>query len=286
MASRAKSESESEPLSEHRKFEPGARESGHQVRLAARAGFTGLTVGRARGHVQANLVLVPEAFAADFAAFCRANPAPCPVLAVGTTGRADLPALGEDIDLRTDLPAYVVHEGGARRRVHEVGRAWRDDLVAFAIGCWFGAEAALAAAGVRMRHVELGIQGPLFRTNRLTRAAGIFGGPLVVSMRPFATKDVPKVVEITSQLPRSHGAPLPESDPAALGIDDPDRPHWGEPLRPAAGETALFWACGLTALAALEAAQLPFFITHAPGAMLVTDLAETSPSTIAHADRG
>jgi uncharacterized protein YcsI (UPF0317 family) len=43
-------------------------------------------------------------------------------------------------------------------------------------------------------------------------------------------------------------------------------------------ETALFWPCGLTSLAALQAARLPFFITHAPGAMLVTDIKEEIPS--------
>jgi uncharacterized protein YcsI (UPF0317 family) len=33
----------------------------------------------------------------------------------------------------------------------------------------------------------------------------------------------------------------------------------------------VFWACGVTPLAALAAARLPFAITHAPGHMLVTD---------------
>jgi len=82
------------------------------------------------------------------------------------------------------------------------------------------------------------------------------------------------VIAITSRLTRSHGAPVHGGDPAELGIKDLDHPDWGEPLRPEPGEVALFWACGLTALAALQAARLPFFITHAPGAMLVTDLRE------------
>jgi uncharacterized protein YcsI (UPF0317 family) len=253
-----------------------AMETGYDVRQAARAGFGGLTVGRARGHVQANLVLVPRANAVDFETYCRANPTACPLLAVGIAGDPTLPSLGRDIDLRTDLPAYLIHETGIARRADEISSCWRDDLVSFAVGCWFGAEAALATAGIRMRHVELGIQGPLFRTNRQTIAAGPFHGPLVVSMRPFAQQDVATVTTITGRLPRSHGAPVHAGDPAVLGIDDPDRPDWGEPLRPTEDETALFWACGLTALAALEAARLPFFITHAPGAMLVTDLEENA----------
>jgi uncharacterized protein YcsI (UPF0317 family) len=38
------------------------------------------------------------------------------------------------------------------------------------------------------------------------------------------------------------------------------------------GEVPLFWGCGLTALAALERARIPFFITHAAGSMLTTDM--------------
>ena len=254
--------------------ETGGGETGLDVRRAARAGYRGLTVGRARGYVQANLIVLPKADASEFEAFCRANERACPLLAIGDPGDAMVCALGADLDLRTDLPAYLVHEAGAARRAPDIRAEWRDDLVAFAIGCWFGAEAALAAEGIRMRHVELGIQGPLFRTNRPAVAAGRLEGPLVVSMRPFAKSDAARVIAVTSRLARSHGAPVHEGDPAELGIEDLDHPDWGEPLRPEPGEVALFWACGLTALAALQAARLPFFITHAPGAMLVTDLRE------------
>jgi uncharacterized protein YcsI (UPF0317 family) len=249
-------------------------ETGRDIRLAARTGFCGLTVGRARGYVQANLAVIPAAFAADFEAYCHANPEACPLLGITMVGDPSLPALADDLDLRSDLPGYLIHEGGRTLHSSDINDVWRDDLVAFAIGCWFGAEAALAAADIRLRHVELGIQGPLFRTNRATAAAGPFHGPLVVSMRPFANADLTAVKAITGRLLRSHGAPIHEGDPAALGIATPEAPDWGESLLPLPGETALFWACGLTALAALQSASLPFFITHAPGKMLVTDLRE------------
>ena len=61
-------------------------------------------------------------------------------------------------------------------------------------------------------------------------------------------------------------------DPAPPGIDDLARPDYGEPLPPLAGEVSMYWACGLTASVALEAARLPIAITHAPGCMVVTDL--------------
>jgi len=37
-------------------------------------------------------------------------------------------------------------------------------------------------------------------------------------------------------------------------------------------ELPVFWACGVTPQLALRAARLPLAITHAPGAMLITDL--------------
>ncbi|MFB1018341.1 MAG: DUF1445 domain-containing protein, partial [Burkholderiaceae bacterium] len=37
-------------------------------------------------------------------------------------------------------------------------------------------------------------------------------------------------------------------------------------------EIPVFWACGVTPQAALQHAKPAFCITHAPGAMLITDL--------------
>jgi uncharacterized protein YcsI (UPF0317 family) len=61
-------------------------------------------------------------------------------------------------------------------------------------------------------------------------------------------------------------------DPAALGIADLGRPHYGDPVDVLPGEVPVFWACGVTPQAALAAARPEFCITHAPGAMLITDL--------------
>lgn len=69
----------------------------------------------------------------------------------------------------------------------------------------------------------------------------------------------------------SHGAPVHRGDASGIGIDDITRPDWGEVLCPEAGEVALFWPCGLTGIEALDKAGVEFFITHAPGSMLVTD---------------
>jgi uncharacterized protein YcsI (UPF0317 family) len=55
--------------------------SAAELRAAIRSGqWAGPTAGLARGHVQANLVILPAAEAAEFAEFCRLNPRPCPLL--------------------------------------------------------------------------------------------------------------------------------------------------------------------------------------------------------------
>ncbi len=254
------------------------RGTAHALRLAVRSGLhRGLTTGHAAGQVQCNLAVLPAAYAEDFVAFCRANAQACPVLGISRPGDPAWPELGEDIDIRTDLPGYLVHRAGEpARHVTDLKGIWREDFVAVAIGCWFSMEDALAAAGVRLRHVELGIQGPLFKTTVPATPAGRFAGPLVVSMRPFAPHEVATVRAVSARFPRVHGAPLHEGDAGALGIVDIASPDYGEPMGLLPGEVPLYWGCGLTALVALERAALPLFITHAPGKMLVTDLLNAS----------
>jgi len=254
--------------------DPASKDTGLAVRLAARAGFSGTTVGHAPGYVQANIYILPETHAADFASFCKRNPEACPLLAQSEPGRYLMPGLGRGIDIRRDLPAYHVHENGKWRPLPDIVELWRPDLVIFAIGCWLGAEGALAGEGIRMRHRELGLQGGLYKTKLRSNPSGPFQGPLVVSMRPFRNSDLTRVIAITGGMPLSHGAPLHVGDEEELGIEDLARPDWGEPVLPEPNETAAFWPCGLTALAALQNSGLPFFISHAPGAMLVTDLKE------------
>jgi uncharacterized protein YcsI (UPF0317 family) len=245
-----------------------------ELRAAARSGaFSGLTTGLAPGFVQVNLVILPELYAGDLVGFCRTNARACPILAVGETGDPSLPGLGRDIDVRTDCPSYWIHaDGRYAATAADIVDVWRDDFVSVAIGCWFSMEDALLSAGVRLRHLELGIQGPLMRTNRATKPVGVFGGPLVASMRPFAGEQVETVRSVTARFPRVHGAPIHEGDPKALGLSSFDHPDFGEPMRVLPGEVPLYWGCGLTALTALERARIPFFITHAAGSMLITDM--------------
>lgn len=251
------------------------------LRLEIRSGrHTGLTTGHAPGHVQANLVVLPQQHVDDFLAYCHLNAFACPVLGVGEVGSPQIPALGIDLDVRTDLAGYHIQGAGSSvQAVTNIVSLWRGDLVPIAIGCWFSMEDALLAAGVRLRHIELGIQGPLFVTTVPTRSEGIFGGPLVVSMRPFAKESVAKVSQVTQRFPRVHGGPIHVGDPAALGICDVSKPDFGELLMPLPDEVPMYWGCGLTATSALQRSGIDFFITHAPGKMLVTDLLNASFET-------
>jgi uncharacterized protein YcsI (UPF0317 family) len=79
-------------------------------------------------------------------------------------------------------------------------------------------------------------------------------------------------VQITSRFPAVHGAPVHLGRPDLIGIHDLGRPDYGDPVPLAEDEVPVFWACGVTPQAVIEAARPAFAITHAPGTMLVTDV--------------
>lgn len=244
-----------------------------EVRRAAREGvLTGPTADLAPGHVQGNLVVLPRAYAADFALFCQRNPKPCPLLAVGNPGDPGLPAMGEDIDIRTDVPRYrVFRDGELVDEPTDVRAMWRDDLVSFLLGCSFSFEQAMIEAGLPIRHIEQRCNVPMYRTSVPTAAAGVFSGPLVVSMRPLKPADAIRAVQVTSRFPAVHGAPVHFGDPSQIGIRDIGRPDYGDPVAIGPGEVPVFWACGVTPQAAVAQARPDICITHSPGCMLVTD---------------
>jgi uncharacterized protein YcsI (UPF0317 family) len=244
------------------------------LRRACRSGdHLGPTAGLAPGYVQGNLVVLPRDWADEFLRFCQANPKPCPVLAVSEPGSAALPSLGEDLDIRTDLPGYRVwRDGSLVEEPSEVVALWRADLVSFVIGCSFSFEEPLIAAGIPIRHIARGCNVSMYRTNVPTMPAGRFCGPLVVSMRPLRPADAIRAVQITSRLPAVHGAPVHIGFPESIGIADLAKPDFGDAVPIEPDELPVFWACGATPQAAIAAARPPFAITHAPGRMLVTDL--------------
>ena len=238
--------------------------------------FTGPTSGLAPGNVQANLVVLPQSLANDFLRFAQANPRPCPVLAVSEPGDPALPTLGRDLDIRTDIPRYRVwRHGELVEEPTDVNHVWRDDLVSFAIGCSFSFEEALIEDGIEVRHIACGCNVPMYRTSIPCVPAGVFHGPLVVSMRPLRPADAIRAVQITSRFPSVHGAPVHLGMPEQIGIKNIATPDYGDAVPVGPDELPVFWACGVTPQAAVAAVRPEFCITHAPGSMLITDLRNT-----------
>ena len=254
-------------------MDPACAAQGAAARAPIRRGeWSGHTSGLAEGLVQGNLVILPQALAADFLLYCQRNPKPCPLLAVGDAGEPLLPTLGDDIDVRRDLPRYRVwRHGELVDEPTDISHLWRADLVSFVLGCSFSFEWALLAEGIPLRHVAGGRNVAMYRTNVATVPAGLFHGPLVVSMRPLSAAHAIRAVQITSRYPAVHGAPVHLGDPGLIGIQDLGRPDYGDHVELLPGELPVFWACGVTPQAAIAATRPEFCITHAPGAMLITD---------------
>ena len=245
-----------------------------EARSAIRAGtWTGHTSGVADDHVQGNVVILPQVLAGDFLRYCQRNPKPCPLLAVSEVGAPMLPLLGADIDIRCDVPRYRVwRRGEIVDEPTDVRAYWRDDLVSFVIGCSFSFEQALLESGLTLRHVSEGRNVAMYRSHIATVAAGPFSGPMVVSMRPMRAAAAIRAIQITSRFPNVHGAPVHIGDPALIGIMDIMRPDYGDAVEVRPDELPVFWACGVTPQAAIAQVRPDFCITHAPGAMLITDL--------------
>ena len=251
--------------------------SSQAARLKVREGrHRGPTAGLAPGYVQGNLAILPRALAADFLRFCQLNPKPCPLIGTSAPGDWRVPELGDDIDIRRDLPRYRVWRNGElAAEPEDVSEFWRDDLVSFVIGCSFSFEEALMAEGIELRHIARGCNVPMYRTSIATAAAGPFHGPMVVSMRPLKPADAIRAVQITTRFPSVHGAPVHIGKPELIGIKDVMKPDYGDAVEVRADELPVFWACGVTPQSVIATVKPEFCITHYPGSMLVTDRKNT-----------
>jgi len=247
----------------------------YDVRQQIRSGaFSGNTSGLAQGFVQGNLAIMPKEWANEFLQFCQLNPKPCPIVGMSSQpGDFMLPDLGQDIDIRTDIPKYRIYEAGVlTQEVTDITPFWQDDLVTFLLGCSFSFEEALLADGLEVRNITEGVNVPMYRTNIDCRPAGRFSGTTVVSMRPMKPADAIRAIQICTRFPSVHGAPLHFGDPAQIGIRDINQPDFGDAVTINEGEVPVFWACGVTPQVAIEQAKPPLCITHSPGHMLITDL--------------
>ncbi|STZ77481.1 putative hydro-lyase [Bergeriella denitrificans] len=231
------------------------------------------TSGMCLGYAQANMAVLPKKYAYDFLLFAQRNPKSCPILEVGDTGSPYLKTIAQDCNVASDLPKYRIYEHGELvGEFDNVEAYWRDDLVAFLIGCSFSFESELLESGVSVRHIEEGRNVPMYLTDIPCEPAGVFSGNMVVSMRPLPPEQIVKAVNITAAMPRVHGTPVHIGHPAYIGIADINSPDFGEAVTIRENETPVFWACGVTPQSVVMNSKPDFCITHAPGHMLVTDI--------------
>lgn len=253
--------------------------SSYKLRQLIRRGeFIDNTSGYAKGNVQGNVVILPKDWAHEFLQFCQFNPKPCPLIGMSTNaGDFNLPLLGNDIDIRTDVPGYHLFEQGVfKKEFIDIRSLWRDDLVTFILGCSFSFEEALIADGLDIRNITENKNVPMYKTNIACKTAGRFSGNTVVSMRPMIAKDAIRAVQICSRFPSVHGAPIHFGDPHNIGIANINQPDYGDAVTIKDDEVPVFWACGVTPQLILTQTKPPFCITHSPGKMLVTDISNAS----------
>ncbi|MDO7642884.1 MAG: putative hydro-lyase [Reinekea forsetii] len=245
----------------------------HLLRHNIRDGsFAGYTSGLVPGLVQGNVVILPKVWAEDFLLYCYLNPVSCPLISMSKPGDAMVPALGADIDIRTDIPQYnVFKDGELVEQVTDIEQYWSDDMVSFVLGCSFSFEEALVRAGLSIRNIDLDRNVSMFETNIATAPSAKFFGNTVVTMRPFKPADAIRAIQITTRLPKAHGAPIHIGMPNTIGIEDLAKPEYGDSVPVNDDEIPVFWACGVTPQVAIRNAKPPLCITHVPGKMLVTD---------------
>lgn len=236
------------------------------------AGLRRTTSGTAADFVQANLIVVPAAYADELRLLCARNPVPCPLVEALDAGAFE-PLCAPGRDLRRDIPAYRIWRDGRLIETRtDVCDLWTADVAAFLIGCSFTFESALIAAGLTIRHQELGRNVPMYRTSIPLAPAGRLHGHMVVSMRPFRAEDVERARDATRPFVHAHGEPIAWGDPAALGIADIRRPDEGDAVPLGPDDVPVFWGCGVTTQGVAMESRIPFVITHEPGQMFVTSL--------------
>jgi uncharacterized protein YcsI (UPF0317 family) len=263
------------------RVEEGKTLSPRELRLLIRRGeWDKPTPGLAPGYAQANVVILPARYAFDFFLFCQRNPKPCPLLEVLEAATYEVGSFAPGADIRTDVPRYnVFRRGNLDDTRKDIVDLWQEDFVTFLLGCSFAFEEALLKAQIPIRHIEEEKNVPMFVTTIPCREAGIFRGPLVVTLRPIPYEKVSRAVQVTSRYPFVHGAPIHIGSPDRIGIRDLSRPDFGEAVGIRNDEVPVFWACGVTPQVALLDAKPDICITHTPGHMFISDMLNETLAT-------
>ena len=246
-----------------------------EVRQLIREGVIDFpTAGMCRGYAQANLIILPPEYAADFEKFAELNPFPCPILEIIKGEQPLTYDMGEGGNICSDIPRYRIYRDGVwdGETLTDVTEYWKQGYVGFLIGCSFSFEEALMREGIEVRHIAQGRNVPMYKVGIQTVKAGPFEGPMVCSMRPMTPENAQKAYDITVKMPNVHGAPVHMGPAEGVGVKDVMKPDYGDAVDIYEGEIPVFWPCGVTPQAAVENAKPPIAITHAPGHMFITDI--------------
>ena len=249
----------------------------NQLRNLIRSGkFKGQTAGLSKNRLQTNIIILEKKYALDFMIFCQRNPKACPLVGVTDVGDPFFKTLGNNIDVRTDIPSYNIYKDGKLfDTTSKIDNLWSENLIAFAIGCSFTFEHALIRHGFTIDHINNNKVVPMYKTNIKNELSGPFGNTMVVSMRIFEKDQVDDIIKICETFHWAHGKPIHIGNPIEIGIDDIAKPTWGDsPRNLLVNEVNVFWACGVTPQNAILNSSIPFCISHTPGYMLITDIKE------------
>ncbi|EWC48472.1 hypothetical protein DRE_02241 [Drechslerella stenobrocha 248] len=249
----------------------------HARRIISQGGLIPI-VGGGLCTMQANLIVLPSRYVKEFRNLCLRNSHACPVLEFTGPG-GYRPNLAAEADLRTEIANYRVYTAGRLTpRCGDILEEWTHDHVGLLLGSSYNFEAALDAGGVRSHNVKQNLVVPMYKTNIPLNPAGAFSGFCVVTMRSYPPSMIGWVREITGRYPDHHGEPIAWGWDGAenLGIRrkvEMGLVDFGRPIYVPDGEIPVFWASSISALAALEEAQLEdVWMSNEPGSLFVTDL--------------
>ena len=98
----------------------------NQLRELIRCGdYKGQTAGLSQNMLQTNIIILEKKYALDFMIFCQRNPKACPLVGVTDIGSPFFKTLGNDIDIRTDVPSYNIYKNGQFfDTVSQIGNYW------------------------------------------------------------------------------------------------------------------------------------------------------------------
>ena len=198
--------------------------SGLAARLAVRAGRHRGTDGGAGARLCAGQ---SRHFAAArwppiSCASASAIPKPCPLIGTSAPGDWRVPELGEDLDIRTDLPRYRVWRNGelvaepediARVLARRSGEL-RHRLLVFVRGSADGGWHRAAPHHARLQRADV----PHLDRRRMKRARST--GRWWCRCGRLTPADAIRAVQITTRFPSVHGAPVHIGKPELIGIAD------------------------------------------------------------------